>query len=113
MKIDIINIEHDHPTVEIAKGRVLSAVPSARRRGCKYIKIIHGYGSSGTGGAIRQALPAFLAGHKASGFIRDYAVGSDFSQNRDPGIRLGNLYPDLKKDPDFRVGNEGITIIVL
>lgn len=113
MKIDIINVEHDHPTVDIAKGRVLSAVPSARRRGCKYIKIIHGYGSSGTGGAIRQALPAFLAGHKASGFIRDYAVGSDFSQNRDAGIRLGNLYPELKKDPDFRAGNDGISIIVL
>ena len=113
MKMDIINIENDHPTLEIAKGRILSAVPSARRRGCKYIKIIHGYGSSGSGGAIRQAMPAFLAGHKASGFIRDYAVGTDFSQNRDPGVRICGLYPELKKDPDYRNGNEGISIIVL
>jgi hypothetical protein len=113
MKMDTVNIEKGYPTVDQAKGQVASAIQGARRRGFKYIKIIHGYGSSGTGGAIRQALPAFLADRKAHGFIRDYAVGSDFSAQRDAGIRLANLYPELKKDSDYRNGNEGISIIVL
>ncbi len=113
MKMDTINIENGSPTVEQAKSRIASAVPAARRRGFGCIKIIHGYGSSGAGGAIRQAMPAFLAAHKSRGFIKDFAVGSDFSGFREPGIRLGKLYPDLKKDSDYKNGNEGITIILL
>jgi hypothetical protein len=113
MKMDIINIEQGSPTVDQAKSRIVSAVPAARRRGVNCIKIIHGYGSSGAGGAIRQAMPAFLAAHKSRGFIKDYAVGSDFSAFREPGIRLGKRMPDLKKDSDYRNGNEGITVILL
>jgi len=113
MKTDTINMERAYPTVEQAKSQILSAVPAARRRGVKCIKIIHGYGSSGTGGAISQALPGFLAGQKASGFIRDYAVGADFSAQRDAGARLARLYPDLKQDSDYKNGNPGITMIVL
>ncbi len=113
MNMDYINLERDYPTVDQAKSRILSAVPAARRRGVKCIKIIHGYGSSGAGGAIRQALPAFLAERKAQGFIRDYAVGGDFCAQRDAGVRLARLYPELKQDSDYRNGNEGITIIVL
>ncbi len=113
MKMDIINVETGSPTVEQAKNKIAGAVPAARRRGSSCIKVIHGYGSSGAGGAIRQAMPAFLAAYKSRGLIRDYAVGSDFSAFRDPGIRLGKIYPDLKKDPDFRSGNDGISIIIL
>lgn len=113
MKPDTINMERNYPTVEQAKSMILSAVPSARRRGVKCIKIIHGYGSTGTGGAISQALPGFLAAQKASGLIRDYAVGADFSAQREAGIRLTRLYPDLKQDSDYKNGNPGITMIVL
>lgn len=113
MKIDILDLERDYPTVAQAKSKILSAVPAARRRGVKCVKIIHGYGSSGVGGSISQALPAFLADRRSQGFIKDYAVGADFSAQRDPGIRLARLYPELKQDKDYKNGNAGITIIVL
>ncbi len=113
MKTDIINMERDYPTVDQAKARILSAVPAARRRGVKCIKIIHGYGSSGVGGAIGQALPGFLAARQSQGFIKDYAVGADFSAHRDPGVRLTRLYPELKQDSDYKSGNPGITMIML
>jgi len=113
MKMDIVNLEAGSPTVDEAMNRVSSAVPAARRRGISCIKLIHGYGSSGAGGAIRQAMPAFLAAQKSRGLIRDYAVGTDFSASRDAGIRIARIHPDLKKDRDYKMGNEGISIIIL
>ena len=61
MAANIINLEKDMPTVEAALMRLRLELSTLRRTGISTIKIIHGYGSSGTGGAIRTATRQFLS----------------------------------------------------
>ncbi len=47
------------------------------------IEVIHGYGSSGTGGAIRNALRAYLKAHAA--VFGDFLAGESL---RNPGVTV-------------------------
>ena len=46
MAISIINLEAGMPTVKLARSRLNQGLQSARMRGEKAVKIIHGYGST-------------------------------------------------------------------
>ena len=52
-RIKIVNLEDGMPTVEEARLRMNYELQNARREGCAAVKLIHGYGSSGAGGALR------------------------------------------------------------
>ena len=54
--MEIINIEQGHPTVQQAMVKLQNGIYRARATGKPFAKIVHGYGSSGSGGAIKQAL---------------------------------------------------------
>ena len=77
------------------------------------MKLIHGYGSSGKGGMIKNSLPSFLDAQMRKGTIRNYIRGEDFSIF-DSGTQRAMLsYPDLSGDSDLEQCNHGITIILL
>ena len=40
------------PTLEDARRLVIEEIRKAKREGAKVLKVIHGYGSSGTGGKL-------------------------------------------------------------
>ncbi len=54
MAITVVNIEKGMPTAKDAMLRLEQALRTARAKREPAIKIIHGYGSSGRGGAIRR-----------------------------------------------------------
>ena len=54
--MEIINIEQGHPTVQQAMVKLQNGIYRARATGQPMAKIVHGYGTSGTGGAIKQAI---------------------------------------------------------
>lgn len=47
-----VNLESGHPDLETARRRLLAEIESARRQGVRVLKVIHGWGSSGAGGAL-------------------------------------------------------------
>ena len=75
----ICNIERGLPTVSQAQHRIEEEIEAARFGGWTCIKLIHGYGSSGKGGQIKNSLPTFLNAQMRKGKIRDYIRGEDFS----------------------------------
>src|SRR5579864_7457044 len=58
--IKIVNLEESMPTVERARLLLENELATARAQGYKALKIIHGYGYSGAGGALRAGLQATL-----------------------------------------------------
>jgi DNA-nicking Smr family endonuclease len=54
MATTLINLEHGRPKVESAMMKLRLELATLRRIGVRTVKIIHGYGSTGNGGAIRQ-----------------------------------------------------------
>lgn len=108
-----VNLEAGHPDVATAKVKLYNSIYSSRAQGAKDIKIIHGYGSSGTGGAIRRACLSELASYKRRGIIKDYCPGDKFGPMSQEGRDIVSKYPRLKSDSDWARSNDGITVVVL
>ena len=52
MSFATINLEAGFPSVDDARRRLVSEMQSARARGVRVIKVVHGWGSSGEGGTL-------------------------------------------------------------
>ncbi len=113
MSCYIIDLEAGMPTVSAARSRLLNGLNTARLSGSRTVKIIHGYGSSGKGGAIKRETHNFLAEKQLSGTIKGFVKGEDFSPFSEVSRRLTALAPDLKRDCDYDRDNDGITIVLL
>ena len=55
-----LNLEQGMPTVDTALRWLEAELHAARKMGRPGLKLIHGYGSSGTGGKIRTACRKYL-----------------------------------------------------
>ena len=108
-----INLEEGMPTVENARIKLDQALRTAKARRYDALKIIHGYGSSGKGGAIKKDVQSYLAGKKRSGAIRGFAAGGDFTPFHAETRKMVDLCPDLTRDSDYSRGNDGITMVLL
>ncbi len=113
MAIKIINLEAGMPTVETARMRLLGELQTAKVTGNRVLKIIHGYGSSGKGGAIKAEVGRILLQKKREGTIRDFVKGEDFTPFSANGRRIVALDPSLGRDRDYTRGNDGISIVVI
>ena len=109
----IINLEAGMPTVEQARTRLSQEMRTAKVQGEKCVKIIHGYGSSGKGGAIRVDVHSQLNSKKRQGTIKEFVKGEDFSPFSENSRKITAAVPSVTKDRDYYNGNEGITIVLL
>ena len=113
MASSIINLEQGLPTVDSALMRLRLELSTLRRTGISTIKIIHGYGSTGVGGAIRTATRQFLSEQLKEGKIKAYCGGEVFGPFESSGRNIVHLAPSLRKDTDWGNQNDGITMVVL
>ena len=112
-KIYLINLELGMPTADAALKMLSQAIRTAKSGGCTVVKVIHGYGSSGRGGAIRSAVAKELTARKLAGTIKDWVRGEDFSPFDPASRRILDACPEISSDRDFARANHGITVILL
>ena len=112
-KLREINLEDGRPIVDQAIKRLTFELHQSRRSGYTVLKIIHGYGSSGTGGRIRREARAYLSRLKDKGEIKDFIPGEQFSIFEDTVRRAFLICEDLRRDRDLERHNNGITLILL
>jgi hypothetical protein len=110
--IKVINLEEGMPTVEQARLRMEHELHSARRQRCAAVKLIHGYGSSGTGGALRIELQKELRRMAQAGVIRAFIAGDDWRVSDEVTWELLRRFPEWKQDSDLGKSNKGISIVV-
>lgn len=108
-----VNLERGMPTVPLALSLLGDALRIARHEKFAAVKIIHGYGSSGAGGAIRTAVQAELAQLARGGQIRAFIAGEDWRISDEHTWALLQSHPELKQDSDLGRGNKGISIVVI
>ncbi|MGH9570066.1 MAG: Smr/MutS family protein, partial [Candidatus Angelobacter sp.] len=73
--IKLINLEQGMPRVEEARLRLQRELNIARQQRCAAVKLVHGYGSSGTGGALRNELQKELDQAARNGEIGAFIAG--------------------------------------
>jgi hypothetical protein len=109
----IVNLERGMPLVEEALARLAGEIEQARLERCRVLTLIHGYGSSGRGGAIRQEVRAQLQYLKHRGAINDLLAGEEFSTRTNFSRRLLHRFPFLRGHRDLNRSNPGITLVIL
>ena len=108
-----IDIKFDMPGADDAIRRITYTIRNAKGLGYSAVKLIHGYGSTGKGGAIRKKARKYLESQKSLGWIKDYIFGEDFTIFNEATIEAFRACDDLRRDSDLERHNNGITIVIL
>jgi hypothetical protein len=112
-KIYEVNIKDGLPTVDVALRHVEQALSRAKSYGYIIIKLIHGYGSSGSGGKIKTAVQRELAKYKSAGRIKEFVAGDNFTMFDSATQRIIAACPDITRDLDYSKTNQGITVVLM
>jgi hypothetical protein len=110
VKVKEINLERGGPTVETAIRNMINELSTAKRTGYKAVILIHGYGSSGTGGAIKVAVKQKLKERSLSGVVRDFAGGEEWQGRKRTFTETCTQLRDYSTYVD---GNSGLTVVLL
>lgn len=109
-KVIELNLETGSPSVTEAMGRLKNTLPTYKRQGYKAVIIIHGYGSSGVGGAIKTATRKLLGETSMSGVVRMVIHGEQWSYRKKEAI---GLCSDLSLWDRRMAGNAGLSVVIL
>ena len=106
-----VNLEKGLPTVEQALTRLRQEIVQGRALGYRVLVLIHGYGSSGEGGAIRAEVRRLLGFLQDKGQINDYLAGEQCDRRAGHGRQMARRFPFLAKY--LQAANPGISLVVL
>jgi len=107
-----VNLERGMPTAEQALERLAHELEQARLAGYRVVTLIHGYGSTGRGGVIRQEVRAQLHYLKHRGVINDLLPGEELSRRTGAGRHLLRRFPFLRQHRELNRSNPGITLVI-
>src|ERR1022692_972016 len=108
-----VKLKPDMPQVHEALQRLDRELALARQSKATLLKLVHGYGSTGTGGDIRIAVQKRLLEMEQDGQIRGCIFGENWSKSDEAAWKLLQSHPELKGDSDLGRRNRGITIVLL
>jgi hypothetical protein len=111
--IRLIDLEQGLPSADEAKRRLQEAIEAARHDRVRVLKVIHGYGSTGSGGRLRVSIRAALRIAKQCGDIKLFVTGEDWRVSDELAWKILSICPELKKDSDLGRRNPGITFVLL
>lgn len=107
-----INLEEGMPRVHEAlatlRERLSTLAPHVGAA-----KLIHGYGSTGMGGAIREAVRRELQGMMDAGGVRYFIPGEQWCKRSKATKFWLGVFPALAGDTDLGRANPGVTIVML
>jgi len=108
-----VNLEQGLPGVEQALQRLQQELTTARVEQIRVLTLIHGYGSTGKGGIIRQECRRTLEYLCRKGEIDNFIYGEDFSRRHGSVKHLLSRFPELSRHPHLNNQNKGITLVLL
>ena len=108
-----LDVESEKLTVNEALAKVEIELERAKIGGKNLVKIVHGYGSSGTGGEIKKAVFLLLKTLKKQKKITDFLPCEKFGFTFKNYQNLIKKYPELLVDGNIKNLNPGATIVVI
>jgi len=108
-----VNLEKGMPLVQQALDRMELELAAGRKQGIKVLTLIHGYGSSGEGGAIKTAVLRQLQFLRHQGRIKEVIPGEEFEGRSGRGRQWLRRFPFLRDHRDLNRGNPGIILVLL
>jgi hypothetical protein len=111
--IPTIDVKQGLPTVEEALRQLEIRLQTLRGSGERIARIIHGWGSTGRGGAIRAATRRHLRLLQRRGLVHHFLPGEEYSEFTTGGRALLDAHPRLRDQLRTDRENPGITLVEL
>jgi hypothetical protein len=110
----VINLEAGGPTAEEALERLTTQVRAASEAGIRALIVIHGYGSSGSGGKIKWVVRDALENNYFSDRVDEYYFGEDLALGSSGYQAVIKRRASFKQHlSQFKIGNAGMTILLM
>ncbi len=113
MLVKELNIKQDMPPCDVAVAKMELEIEALSKSEYGVIKVIHGYGSHGTGGMIRAECRLRLAQLKKQNKILDFVEGERWGKWAIENFNVVQSYPSLILESDMQTYNSGVTIVFL
>ena len=110
VKVKEVNIERGNPTVDVAMRKLVNELSTAKGAGYKAVILVHGYGSSGVGGAIKVAAKGKLKEGSLVGVVKDTVGGEAWINSKKDFMGVCNQLKDFDR---YIEGNQGLTVVLL
>ncbi len=107
----VVNLERGMPLVDDALKHLRSEFETAKHTGCRVLVLIHGYGSSGKGGAIKDAVRSRLKIWVDQETVKEVLPGEECGKRHGHARQLLKRFPYLKEY--VLRPNPGISLVVL
>ena len=107
------NLEEGMPLAKDALNKLEVEIRKYSSLGVKVIRVIHGWGSSGEGGKIRELVIKRLKAKKQNGTIKHYYNCESCFNNIDEFQKLLSLHPELSEFFKKDKNNKGVSFIIL
>lgn len=98
------------PDSDSAVRRMVDELGTSKRIGHRALIFIHGWGSSGVGGVMREAVRKKLEEPSLRGLVDDYCGGENWEMRR---REFTERCPQLKEYSRNISGNPGVTVVLL
>lgn len=106
-----INLEVGMPISADALKLLKSSIANAKSGNVGCLCVIHGYGSSGRGGVIREKVRQWLHAQARNGTVKAIINGEDFDIFNAKARELKSTYKELEQL--LKVCNHGVTVVEL
>ncbi len=108
-----VNLKQGLPVVDVALQRMNGELALAEALGIRVLIFIHGYGSSGKGGRIRDECRKVLGEMVHHRRLRTVIAGEELHRRTGVGKMLLRRFPLLAEDCATVFNNPGVTVAVL
>ena len=113
MRVLYIDIKSDMQTCLMAVAQLEIEIDACKLGGFKVLKVIHGYGSHGVGGAIKREIHKRLKQMKSQKIITEYIPCEQWTQSNPKRTMAIRWSDELLADSDLRMLNSGVTIVLI
>lgn len=113
MRVLYIDIKSEMQTCLMALAELENEIDACKLGGFTVLKVVHGYGSHGVGGAIKKAVHQRLNEMKKQGIISDFVPCEKWTPNNPLRKKAIEYSSDLLADSDLRMLNSGVTIVLI
>lgn len=109
--VKVINVKYKNDVPSYAIFLIEQEIKNASMEGVNVIIIIHGYGSSGTGGIIKREVLEYLAQQKKQKNIIDFVAGEHWAEHNDIVKTMEQKFPELILNNQINNYNSGVSVV--
>lgn len=111
--IRVVNIKEDNPNTDYALFLLDEEIRYSRAIGNRVIVVIHGYGSHGQGGLIKDALKQYFPELKKKQYIKDFVYGENWGEFNETRKLICSICPEAILHENLQGLNSGVSVVLL